>query len=121
MTYEFYKFIHMMGLMFLFFGFGGLLVSLYSQPEMKKQARMMAFATHGLGLLLMIFGGFGMAAKMGLMGHLPGWIHAKIAIWVLMALAISVVKRKASLGWSLVILLVGLGSTAAYLAINKPF
>jgi hypothetical protein len=38
-----------------------------------------------------------------------------------MGAGISVVKRKGYIGWPVAILLIGLGTTAAYLAIAKPF
>lgn len=121
MSFEFYKILHLTGLILLFFGFGGLLVASYSGVTLKTPARMMGFATHGLGLLLLLFGGFGMLAKMGLTAQMPGWVIGKLVIWLLMGLGISVVKRKGHIGWPVAILLLVLGTTAAILAINKPF
>ncbi len=121
MTYEFYKIIHMLGLITLFFGFGGLLVTSYAGVTLNAKARMMGFATHGLGLLFLLVGGFGMLAKLGIMKELPGWALAKLGIWVLFGAAISLVKRKGHIGWPIAILLIGLGTTAALLAITKPF
>ncbi len=121
MTFEFYKILHMAGLICLFFGFGGLLVASYSGVALKPQARAMSFATHGMGLLFLLVGGFGMLAKMGIMANMPGWVIGKIIIWVLMGAGISIVKRKGYIGWPIAILLLVLGTTAAVLAINKPF
>ncbi|QLY24671.1 hypothetical protein [Bdellovibrio sp. KM01] len=121
MTYEFYKILHMLGLITLFFGFGGLLVTSYAGIALNAKARMMSFATHGMGLLFLLIGGFGMLAKMGIMKQLPGWALAKLGIWVIMGAAISIVKRKGHIGWPIAILLFGLGTTAALLAITKPF
>ncbi|WP_413558294.1 hypothetical protein [Bdellovibrio sp. HCB209] len=121
MTYEFYKIAHMLGLITLFFGFGGLLVTTYAGVTLNSKARLMSFATHGMGLLLLLIGGFGMLAKMGIMKQLPGWALAKLGIWVIMGAAISIVKRKGHIGWPIAILLFGLGTTAAMLAITKPF
>lgn len=121
MSYQFYKVLHLLGLMLLFFGFGGLLIAAYARVELKKSARIMAFATHGLGLLLIVVSGFGMAARLGLVQGLPSWVQAKVGIWFLLAIGISLVKRKGSIGWPVAILLWGLGTTAAYIAINKPF
>ncbi|WP_413292948.1 hypothetical protein ACLSU7_16245 [Bdellovibrio sp. HCB185ZH] len=121
MTFEFYKILHMLGLITLFFGFGGLLVTSYAGITLNAKARMMSFATHGMGLLFLLIGGFGMLAKMGIMKQLPGWALAKLGIWVLMGAGISIVKRKGHIGWPIAILLFGLGTTAAILAITKPF
>lgn len=121
MPYEFYKVLHMLGLMLLFFGFGGLLMAAYSRAELKKSARIMGFITHGFGLLLLLISGFGMSAKLGLMAGLPQWVQAKVGIWLLLGLSISLVKRKGTIGWPIAILLWGLGTSAAIIAINKPF
>lgn len=121
MSYQFYKIMHLLGLMLLFFGFGGLLVSAYARVELKKAARIMGFVTHGVGLLFILVSGFGMAARLGMMTGLPGWVKAKIVIWALLGIAISVVKRKGYIGWPVAILLWGLGTTAAMFAVTKPF
>lgn len=121
MTYEFYKILHLLGLILLFFSFGGLLLVSYSRAELKKPARIMAFSTHGVGLLLILVSGFGMAARLGMVSGLPTWVKAKIGIWVLLGVAISLVKRKGYIGWPIAILLWGLGISAAIIAINKPF
>ena len=121
MSYQFYKVLHLLGIMLLFFGFGGLLVAAYGKVALSKGARIMAFATHGLGLLLIFVAGFGMAAKLGIMANFPGWMQAKVGIWVLLAVGISLVKRKGYIGWPVAVLLFGLGTTAAFIAINKPF
>ncbi|MNU11386.1 hypothetical protein D3C72_2591960 [compost metagenome] len=62
-----------------------------------------------------------MAARLGYMAQLPSWVHAKLLIWVLLGAGIAVVKRKGTIGWPLTVLLLGLGGTAAFIAINKPF
>lgn len=121
MSYQFYKVLHLLGLMLLFFGFGGLLIANYARMELKKAARIMAYATHGLGLFFILLSGFGMAARLGLVNGLPSWVHAKIGIWVLLGIGISLVKRKGYIGWPVAVLLLGLGTTAAFIAINKPF
>lgn len=121
MSYEFYKLLHILGLILLFFGFGGLLLAAYSKVELKKPARIMGFVTHGVGLLFILVSGFGMAARLGFMAGLPTWVKAKVVIWALLGVAISLVKRKGYIGWPIAILLWGLGMSAAIIAINKPF
>ena len=121
MSYQFYKVLHLLGIMLLFFGFGGLLVAAYAKVPLTKAARIMAFATHGLGLLLIFVAGFGMAAKLGIMSNFPAWMQVKVGIWFVLALCISLVKRKGYIGWPVAVLLFGLGTTAAFVVINKPF
>lgn len=121
MSYEFYKVIHLLGLMTLFFSFGGILVASFAGVTLNGKAKTMAMVTHGVGLLLIIVSGFGLAARLGFMAQLPGWVQAKIGIWVLLGAGVALAKRKGSIGWPVAILLLGLGMTAAYLAVNKPF
>ena len=121
MPYEFYKVLHLLGIMLMFFGFGGLLVPAYAKVELQKSARLMGIISHGVGLLLMIVSGFGMAARLGLVHGLPVWVYVKLGIWLLLGVAISLVKRRGTIGWPVAILLWGLGVTAAFVAINKPF
>lgn len=121
MTYQFYKIMHFLGLMTLFFGLGGMLVASFARVQLNKPARLMTFLTHGLGLMLLLVGGFGMMAKLGIMGGMPGWLTGKLVIWALLGLVVSVIKRKGYIGWPLAILIIGLGTTASIFAINKPF
>lgn len=121
MSYQFYKVLHLLGFMILFFGLGGLLIAAFAKVELKKSARIMAMATHGVGLALIFVSGFGMAARLGLVSGLPNWVKAKIVIWVLLGISISLVKRKGYIGWPVAILLWGLGTTAIFIAVNKPF
>lgn len=121
MSYEFYKVLHLTGLMLLFFGFGATLILSYAGVPFQGKSKMLAFVTHGVGLLFLIVSGFGLLARLGLVQQLPGWVHAKITIWVLMGLAISLARRKGKFGLPVTILLIGIGMTAAIIAINKPF
>ena len=121
MSLEFYKILHMLGLMTLFFSFGGGLILGYAGVPFQGRAKTMIMMLHGIALLLILITGFGMAAKLGYMSHLPGWIQGKLAIWVILGAAVTLVKRKGNVGWPLVILLLGLGTTAAIFAITKPF
>src|SRR3982751_1537824 len=94
MSFEFYKVVHICGLLFLFTGLVSVLILAMTGQMQNKRAKVLAFATHGLGLFLMLLGGFGMAARMQLFQNLPGWLYAKIGIWVLLAVAVSLLKRK---------------------------
>ncbi|RYG93693.1 MAG: hypothetical protein EON58_17805 [Alphaproteobacteria bacterium] len=121
MTYEFYKVMHLLGLILLFSGLSSALALKMSGVPFAGPVKKMAFIMHGVGLVIMVIAGFGLAARMGLMGNMPGWIYAKITIWVVLAISISLAKRKGQIGWPLMVLFVGLGTTAAWLAVTKPF
>ena len=119
--YEFYKVLHLFGLTLAFFGFGGVLVASYARVDLVKRARLMGMITHGVGLVIMFISGFGLAARMGMMSGLPGWVKTKIGIWLLLGASIALAKRKGYIGWPVAMLIWGLGATAIFLAVNKPF
>jgi hypothetical protein len=121
MSYEFYKIIHLLGLMSLFFGFATILILAMTDQLRSARARMIGFLTHGLGLFLIIVSGFGMAARLGYFNNLPHWIYAKIGIWVVAGVIISLLRRKPGLAFFNLILVLALGTTAAWLAVTKPF
>lgn len=120
MTLENYKIIHLCGLMFLFFGLGGTLALAYAGGEASKKARSLTFATHGLGLFLILLGGFGMLARLQLIHELPSWVYTKLGIWLALGGAIALAKRKPQMAWTLTMGFVILAATAAYLGITKP-
>ena len=122
LSYAVYKLMHVLGLLLTFTGLAGVVFAFALTPTPQPKMRKLAFITHGLGLLLILVSGFGMLARMGLVGGLPPWIHAKLTIWVLAGLAIAVAKRKSEkLAVWIYAATVLLGFTAAYIAIFKPF
>lgn len=106
MDYTTYKLIHLVGLMILFTGFGGLLFATKNDAGKLPKT---VLILHGLGLLVMLFGGFGMHACLqeGLPDDekgFPSWLHAKIGIWFVLG-ALPVIARKAKLPGGLTFLL----------------
>lgn len=120
MSYEFYKILHLCGLMLLFFGLSSALTLKMAGVAFTGSVKKMAFITHGVGLFIMLVGGFGLLARLGMMS-MPNWAIAKLVIWILLGGAIALAKRKGQIGWPLMVLFVALGTTAAWLAITKPF
>jgi hypothetical protein len=120
MPYEIYKIMHLIGLTLLLLGLGGILAAFASTQSVPKKVKGLCFGAHGLGLLLMLVGGFGMAARLGLVSGLPGWIYAKLAIWLILAGMISAAKRKADKAPALILVFTLLVGAAAWFAIYKP-
>ncbi|MEK7355217.1 MAG: hypothetical protein AAB250_02120, partial [Bdellovibrionota bacterium] len=70
---------------------------------------------------IMLIGGFGLLARLGMVRGLPAWAIAKIGIWIVIGALPAFIYRKpqfARLFWALIVVL---GTTAAWLAILKPF
>lgn len=120
MSYEFYKVLHLAGILMTFCGLAGVLALRMAGPDLPS-ARKLFFLTHGVGLVIALVGGFGLAARLNMFAQLPIWVWAKIVIWVLLGGAIALAKRRGQIGTPLLVLFIGLGITAAWLAVNKPF
>lgn len=108
-----YKYIHYIGIFILMFSLGSLFTK-YNKC---------AVIAHGISLLLIILGGFGMQAKYketyeGLyQTGFPTFMIIKIVIWLMFGASVVLAKReivKGSLAW---LLMIGLGATAAYLGL----
>jgi hypothetical protein len=120
MSLEFYKILHVCGILMLFSGLTGLW-GVYSTGSTPRPATRMGLATvHGFGMMLILISGFGMAAKLGIMAALPLWIYLKMAIWLVLGGSMVLAKRKAQWGIGLLAFWILLGTAAAYLALFKP-
>ncbi|MEM7204104.1 MAG: hypothetical protein AAF628_27835 [Planctomycetota bacterium] len=118
MDYQTYKLIHLIGLVALLLGLGGILLGRHDE---EGKAAKSAMPLHGLGLLLLLVAGFGMLARLEIHWPWPGWTIAKVAIWLVLGALPILVRRgivPAAIGWPLVIVL---ASGAAWAAIAKPF
>ncbi len=112
-----YKIIHLVGVMLTFLSFGGLLIRSILESDDKKLKRF-ATISNGIGLLLVLLGGFGLLARLDY-GWEP-WVMGKLIIWVIFGGMIAVINRKPELGKAIWWLLILLGATATYLAGVKP-
>lgn len=119
-SYSVYKLVHIISIMLIFFGFGGVALSFAATPSVKAKIKMIGFITHGVGLVLLLVSGFGMAARLGWVTGLPTWVYVKIAIWVILGALIAVAKRMNKAPSISLVLTLGFASFAAYLAIHKP-
>lgn len=120
MSIEFYKLLHVLGILMLFSGLVGLWGTYASGSAPNKFLRVALSITHGIGMLLLMISGFGLAAKLGLTSGLPLWLYLKMAIWLALGGSMVLAKRKALWGPRLIGLWVTLGGLAAYLALFKP-
>lgn len=120
MSYEFYKVLHLTGLILLFSGLISLLTLKVAGAPVEGSARKFSFLTHGIGLFFVLLSGFGLLARLGMVNGLPNWIYAKLAIWLYFGVTIALIKRKGQIGWILYIPMLIIFIAAAYLAITKP-
>jgi hypothetical protein len=79
----------------------------------------LAFATHGVSLLLLLITGFGMVARLGA-SYASAWIWAKLVLWLAIGALIRFAAKSkggAKVTWALIPLLI---AVAAFFALHKP-
>lgn len=121
MSTEFYKVLHLLAILVLFMSMGGLaMVTLRDGTEEdKKRARKPLMILHGVALLVIFVAGFGLMARMGMMGSgWPTWIFGKLGVWLVLGGITALLKKPLGLAWYLIV--PALGAVGAMLAVLKP-
>ncbi len=121
MPYEFYKVLHLLAILTLFTSLGGIAMVHVrgGTDEEKKKARKPLMIIHGVSLLVIFVAGFGLMARLGMMGGgWPTWIFGKIGVWLVLGGATAMLKKRLGTTWYL--LLPALGAVGAILAVYKP-
>ena len=117
-----YKFIHFLGIIMIFVSLGGVMVHVFNGGAKADNVwRKPAGITHGIGLFLVLLGGFGMMARLGIPWPWPGWLFVKLAIWLLLGGITGLLYRLGTGGKSLWVVVMLLGAIAAFMGIMKPF
>ncbi len=121
-SFQLYNVVHIVGIVLLMAGLG-CMVAMSSAETRPGGMRRLAGAFHGLGVFLILLGGFGMLARLGIVRGTSwqGWIWAKVIIWGILVAAAFLPFRFPRAAMPLLLLLPLLGGTAAYMAIYKPF
>jgi uncharacterized membrane protein len=122
MSYQFYKILHLMGLVSLVMGIAFIVVLAATKQLHQKSLKILGYTLHGVGATLVFVSGFGMSARLQIFGNIPGWMYQKILIWVLITLGIVLFKRLRT-PWLHATLLLLLVYVAIHLALFKslPF
>ena len=126
--YEMYKLIHLFGIFLTFVVLGGLGLHVLNGGNKESNAnRKLVAAAHGIGVFLILLGGFGTLAYVykvaGTSQKAAGlelWVILKLGIWVVLALGLMFFYRAPKLGTALFFGLPLLGLMAGYFAIKKP-
>jgi hypothetical protein len=126
MSFEFYRVVHLFGIVLLFTTLGGLAMFAWltraapgDNPEHVATRKRLAML-HGIAMAIILVAGFGLMAKSGLMKTWPTWIFGKLAIFVVFAAALVFVRRTGAMGRTWLVVLPLLGACAALLAVYKP-
>jgi hypothetical protein len=116
-----YKNLHLIGVFMILVALGGVILQQIHTATREQTWRKPVAITHGIGMVLVLVGGFGMLARLGIFWPWPGWIVGKIIIWFVLGILIAVIGRTPALAKPLWWITIGLAAIAAYLALNKPF
>lgn len=120
-SHPFYNVVHIVGLIFLMAALGGI-ASLAASDRPSDAIRRAARGFHVIGIFLILLGGFGMLARLGIIsgGTWPLWVWVKVVLWGILGAAGFLPLRYPKTALPLLILLPLLGGLAAYMAIYKP-
>ena len=118
MSYEFYRVLHIIGIVLLFTSLGAL-AAIGGRNE--GGLRRFAAIIHGVAVAVILIAGFGLLARLQMFGGFPPWIWIKLGIWLTLATAVLPLRRKPELASWIFLAIPLLGGTAAWLAIYKPF
>jgi hypothetical protein len=117
-----YKVLHLLSAFLLFAALGGFTLAALARRGDRERGRSLAAASHGIALVLLLVTGFGALARLDISNPAlwPGWVWAKLAIWLLLGAAV-MVRRFPGAAQVLWWLWPILGGVAAWLALYKPF
>lgn len=101
-----YHLLHVVGVLFLFVGIGGI-------ASNDAGSRKKAMMYHGIGLLILLIAGFGLIAKLNLSYTAP-WVLVKAGIWLTLGILPVLVKRGVLPPKALIYLAIVLGGAAAW-------
>ncbi|MCG8456292.1 MAG: hypothetical protein MI919_08420 [Holophagales bacterium] len=122
MSYMTYKVLHLVGVFFLAFAVGGtILASLSTRSDLPAGARKLAAITHGIALVILLVTGFGALAKLGITGGIPGWVWAKLLIWLIFGASTVLIRKWKGSEKVLWIAFPLLATLSGWLALTKPF
>ncbi len=123
MSYPFYKIMHLAGIFVLLVALAATCMhAAMGGSKAENPYRKALGALHGLAALLILTGGFGMLARMGIVqGGLPTWVLIKLVIWTALAAAMALPYLSRSWARALLIAMPVLAALAGATAILKPF
>lgn len=123
MPYAVYKLVHFLGIFVLLTAMAATCMHVMrGGTRANNPHRRVLGIAHGVAAFLILLGGFGMLARLEIVqAGLPGWIVAKLVLWLLASAAIMVPYRRASAAGALMVALPVLAVVAGAIALYKPF
>jgi hypothetical protein len=119
MSYSFYKILHLSAMVAVVVALASQFALQITRTGMDKSLRRFFGTIHGLGLILGLTGGFGLIARTG--AGFPGWVIAKMTLWLYLGAAIAIARRKPNFAKKGLLSLIVVFGLAVYLVQYKPF
>ncbi len=122
MPYSIYKLVHLLGIFVLLTTLALPCMHLLRGGTRTDFPRRRTLVTaHAAASFLILLGGFGMLARLGIVQDgLPGWILVKLTIWLVLSLALTLALRTTAAARAVVVAAPLLALLAAGIAIYKP-
>ena len=123
MSHAFYNFLHLVGIFLVLFSLGAIVLHMHSGGTKNYAARKWIASVHGTGLFIIFLAGFGLMARLGMVGQgmWPTWIFIKLGVWLVLGAMPVLIYKKPNLSALWGVLTILLASLSAWTAINKPF
>ncbi len=116
-----YKLIHLLGIFCVIAGIAGMCFHAASGGRKDDgSTNKIAGMLHGIGLFIVLLGGFGMLARLGV-SVMSGWVIAKLIIWIIIGGAIAFPYRQPRNAIAVAFGIILLATAAGYLGLYKPF
>ena len=122
---DLYEIVHLIGIALTMAALGATaLHALEGGTRRGPRARRALVALYGGGLFLVLLGGFGMLARLGIaragIAAFPGWLWAKLAVWATLGAVMLLPYRRPTWGMPMLLLAPLLIGLATYFALYKP-
>lgn len=121
-----YEIVHVIGIALVMLAFGGIASHAAAGGAFKGPGsqRTLRFAHHA-GMLLLLVGGFGMLARIGIakggIASFPLWLWAKLALFLVLGGTVALPYRRPRWAWPAFFATPLVAGAAVYLALYKPF
>lgn len=122
---DLYEIVHILGIALVMAAFGGIAMHAAEGGTRRgPRARRGLLVAYGVGLFLVLLGGFGMLARIGVadggIAEFPGWLWAKLAVWGVLGAVMMVPYRRPRFAMPALVAIPALAGVATYFALYKP-
>jgi uncharacterized membrane protein len=123
MSHSIYLILHLIGLAMTVQAVGMAIVSASRSAAngADSSAKRSIAMFHGIGLFLLILGGFGMLARLAIPFPFPGWVWVKLLVWLTFGASTVMIRKRPETSAMWMVLAVVLVAIAAIMGVTKPF